>query len=86
MHRTQIYLKDSERRMLHLISQREHVSLSELIRRAIQKTYCGKGRDGDVERAVDRRAGMWAGREDMPSTRSHVRSLRRGKRLEKLHG
>ena len=86
MHRTQVYLKESERRMLHLISQKEHASLSELIRRAIEKTYLKKSRDKDLEKAVDLIAGLWAERTNLGSTDSYVRSLRKGRRLRRFYG
>ena len=86
MHRTQVLLKESERRLLHLISQKEHLSLSELIRRAIEKTYFKKSRDKNLEKAVDLIAGMWVERTDLGSTDSYVRSLRRDRRLRGFYG
>ena len=86
MHRTQVYLKESERRILHLISQKEHVSLSELIRRAIENTYFGKVKERNLEKAIDNIAGIWAGRDDIGSTENYIRSLRKGKRLKGLYG
>ncbi len=79
-----MYLKESERRMLHLISQRESISLSELIRRAIEKTYFKKTRDKNLPRAIREIAGIWQGRTDLGSTEAYVRSLRRGRRLKEF--
>ncbi len=86
MHRTQVYLEESERRMLHLMSQKENVSLSELVRRAIEKAYLGKAKDMNLESAVDAISGLWAERADIDSTGRYVRSLRRGDRLGRFYG
>ena len=86
MRRTQVYLKESERRMLHLISQEENVSFSELIRRAIEKAYLGRAGDRNLEKAVDSISGIWAKRDDIGQTDSYVRSIRRGKRLTRFYG
>ena len=86
MHRTQVLLQESERRALHLVSQKEHVSVSELVRRAIQKVYFKEVKDRDVEKAIDSIAGMWAERTDLGSTDTYVRSLRCGKRLTRFYG
>ena len=86
MHRTQVLLKESERRVLHLISQKEHASLSELIRRAIEKVYLKEAEDRNLENAIDSIAGIWAERTDLGSTDSYIRSLRRGERLARFYG
>jgi hypothetical protein len=86
MHRTQVYLKESERRILHLISQQEHVSLSDPIRRAIEQASERTGKERNLEKAVDSIAGIWAGRDDIGSTENYIRSLRKGKRLKRLYG
>jgi len=86
MRRTQVYLEESERRLLHLLSQKEHTSFSELIRRAIKKTYFRADRDRDMEKVVNSIAGIWAKRRDLGSTNSYIRSLRKGKRLGRFYG
>ena len=59
-----------------MISQKEHISLSELIRRAIEKVYCEEAKDTNMEKAIDSIAGIWAERTDLGSTDSYIRSLR----------
>ena len=86
MHRTQVLLKESERRVLHLISQKEHASLSELIRRSIEKVYFKEVKDRNLEKAIDSIAGIWAKRTELGSTERYVRSLRKGERLAKFYG
>ena len=76
MHRTQVYLKETERRILHLISQKEHTSLSELIRRAIEKVYLKEAEDRSLEKAIDLIAGIWTKRRDLGSTDGYIRLLR----------
>jgi hypothetical protein len=74
-HRTQITLTDEQYRRLLQESERTGVSLAELIRRAVERSY------GDVDRvetvrAIEESAGAWTGREF--DGKEYVESLRKG--------
>ena len=83
MKRTQIYLTAEQWRDLHLKSQREHKSIAELVREAIDKVYRAKKRSGFKE-ALYGVAGIWAEREDIDSTNEYVRGLRKTARLRRF--
>ena len=81
-HRTQVILDDDQYEALLRESRRHGVSLAELVRRAVDRTY---GRRGD--RAADRAAleasfGSWTGRDF--DGHAYVESHRKGmaRRLE----
>jgi hypothetical protein len=80
--RTQLYLEEDLWKALHVQAQETGVSVSEVVRRALRERYLG----GAAKRQEAMRAvvGMWSDRRDLEDTEAYVRSLRRGKRLEKL--
>lgn len=84
MRRSQIYLPIEQWRCLNALSHQVHETMSELIRRAIDKAY-GAGRGLDFPTSLQQAAGIWKDRKDLPSTRAYVRELRRGSRLQRLY-
>ena len=82
MKRTQIYLTNEQWRDLSVLSADEHVPVSELIRRAIDRVYKHNGRD-DFDQALEAVTGMWKDRTDIGSTDDYVRSLRKDTRMER---
>lgn len=83
MHRTQIYLSDSEALVLRSMSRKKKKTISELIRRAIDKTY-SINEKVNVEVAVDQALGTWAGYQDLPETQQYIRQLRKSTRLDRI--
>lgn len=83
MRRTQIYLTDEEWKALQEARQKEGVSMSALIRQAIDEYYL-KRRPGAFRKALAEVAGMWADREDLGSTEEYVRNLRQDTRPERF--
>jgi len=81
--RTQIYLRSEQWQKLQIESEREHKSVAELIRQAIDKIYLAK-RKPNFEEALDAVTGIWADRTDIGSTEEYVRSLRCGTRLKRF--
>ncbi len=79
MKRSQIYLPPEQWRLLSVLSDQRHESISELIRRSIGMTY--QKTQADTEAAVGKIFGLWRGRGDLPPTRAYVRRLRRSRRL-----
>ena len=83
MQRTQIYLSEDQRRWLTILSQQRGVTVSELVRDAITQVYSQQATN-ELESALDAVTGLWADREDLPSTDEYVRHLREDNRLERL--
>ena len=61
MGRTQIYLGDEELELLDRVSEATGASRSELIRRAVRRTF-GETTKAERIRALDASAGSWKGR------------------------
>lgn len=62
MSRTQVYLGPEELELLDRVAQATGASRSELIRRAVRRTYGGSPQ-ADKLRALEASAGSWVGRE-----------------------
>lgn len=85
LERTQIYLTRTELAALDRIEEETGISRSELIRRALDRSYLGPESLSREERiAIARRtAGAWKGRRETGA--EYVERLRSG-RLARLHG
>ncbi len=75
MRRTQLYLDDRMHRKLTALSRKRGVTVSELVREALEETYGQKGglRRLELMQSVK---GIWADRTDLPDTETYVRELR----------
>jgi hypothetical protein len=79
MIRTQVSVTEEQKRRLDELSATDGISLSELIRRAIDHCYPPhRSRAADLA-AIDRAFGAWTGRE-LDGT-AHVTAMRSGRRL-----
>ncbi|WP_022924332.1 ribbon-helix-helix protein, CopG family [Serinicoccus marinus] len=79
MQRTQISLTAEDRRLLDAAAARTGLSLSRLIRDAVNQTY-GAGRDADDDiAAIASASGAWVGRD--VDGAGYVETLRSGSRL-----
>jgi hypothetical protein len=78
--RTQIYL--DERQLVHLRSaaRATRLSVSEIIREAIDEKLARPSGPDEFERALAAAAGLWANRSDLGSTDHYVRQIRRDRR------
>lgn len=79
MLRTQVSLTEDQKRMLDAKSAESGLSLSELVRRAVDRCYGG---DRDVEQDLSRLragAGAWADRDE--TGQAYVERVRSGRRL-----
>ena len=86
MVRTQIYLDPVHKRELSQISHRRRVTVSELIRQAVDQ-FLEKSPSG-LEEALAKSFGLWGKRKDIGGTSIYVRKARRewekrGKRVRK---
>lgn len=73
-HRTQVTLEDEQYQRLLAHSARTGLSLAELVRRALDRTYGSTA--AEIQRALDESRGSWAHR-DLDGA-AYVDSLRRG--------
>lgn len=80
MKRSQIYLPLEQWRLLSILSDQSHESISELIRKSIDSTY-KRGKSVDFGKALAASFGIWKDRKDLPSTETYIRRLRRDRRL-----
>jgi hypothetical protein len=83
MRRTQILLPDDQWKELYTISRRQSTSVAELVRRAIAQAYPVRRR-ARFNHTLDAVTGMWQDRQDLGSTESYIRALRKAKRLERI--
>lgn len=83
MKRTQIYLTLEQWQALQAQSQKEHKTMAELIRHAIDKVYRQKKKD-TFKQTLLNMAGIWSKRTDIGSTDEYLRKLRAGDRLKRF--
>jgi len=77
MVRTQIYLTQEEKVALAVLSRKTGKKQSELIRQAVDSLIALSSRSRR-QHALDRAAGMWKGRNDLPDFAAVRRGLDRG--------
>jgi hypothetical protein len=84
MRRTQLYLDDHLWNVLHTQARSRKTSVSELVREAMRDRYLAK-RD-EQAKAMQEFVGIRKNRSETVDAVKHIRSLRRGDRLERLNG
>lgn len=67
-HRTQITLTDAQYARLLQESERTGLGLAELTRRAVDRVYPSAVERATLAAILDRAAGLWADRDDLPQT------------------
>lgn len=75
MRRTQLYLDDKMHRKLAALSRERGVTLSKLVREALDETY-GEAAAARRLALLQSVKGIWADRTDLPDTEAYVRDLR----------
>ncbi len=83
MKRTQLYIEDDVFKALRRVSKEKAVSISELVRAAVKKTYTLEKPD-DADLILKEAAGIWKERKDLPSAERYVRQMRKDTRKERL--
>lgn len=86
MRRTQIYLDDRQRRKLDGVARRTRRTVSELIRDAIDAQYGATPREDFLDALTSGAFGVWKERRDLGSTNRFVRTVRRGRRIDRMAG
>lgn len=82
MRRTQLYLDDQLWNALHVRAESTGKTISELVRIAVRERYLGDLQER--KRAMQAIVGIRKNRPEFENSEEYVRSLRRGKRLERL--
>ena len=83
MKRTQLYIDESLFRLMTLISLEQKTTVSDLVRKAIEKVY-GRVRRRSRLKALQAAFGIWKHRTDLPDTDTYIRSLRKDTRSKRL--
>jgi len=82
MKRTQLYIEEDVWKRLQILSRQSGTSISDLVRKAVRNQYMsGPENSRNVLMSV---VGLWKNRTDLPDTDTYVRSLRKGKRIERI--
>jgi len=84
MKRTQLYIDEGLLHQLSVLSREKRTTISDLVRKAIEKVYGRrKSREAFLE-ALQATAGIWKDRTDLPPTDEYVRSLRKRSRWKRF--
>ncbi|MCC6272298.1 MAG: ribbon-helix-helix domain-containing protein [Deltaproteobacteria bacterium] len=84
MRRTQLYIDEALFRSLTLLSRKKKITVSELVRRAIESAYGRRSQYSDRLKLMESAFGIWKNRKDLPSTEKYLRSLRKDSRAKRL--
>ncbi|MBI2982556.1 MAG: CopG family transcriptional regulator [Deltaproteobacteria bacterium] len=84
MRRTQLYIEEGLFHWLSLLSRERKTTISDLVRRALEKVY-GKRRSVKARlKALQAACGTWKDRTDLPPTDQYIRELRKGTRMKRF--
>ena len=84
MKRTQLYIDENLFYRLGVLSRQKRTTISDLVRKALEKVYGKRTDKEDFLKALQASAGIWKDRSDIPSTEEYVRSLRKSTRLKRF--
>ena len=85
MKRTQLYIDESQFQLLSFISREKKTTISDLVRKALDKVYGGKKRKTkEMIKALHAAFGIWKNRTDLPPTDEYIRALRKGTRMKRF--
>ncbi len=74
MKRTQVYLKESQKKELGLLAEQMGKSLAELVREAVDMYIVGNRKS--MDESILQTSGLWQSRDDIPDSVEYVNSLR----------
>jgi len=77
MKRTQLYIDEGLFHRLGVLSRERKTTISDLVRRAIEKVYGRRRSKEAFLKALRDTAGIWKDRDDLPPTQEYIRSLRK---------
>ncbi len=84
MKRTQLYMDESLFQLLTLVSLEKKTTISDLVRKAIEKVYGRRAHGKDRVKLLQAAFGIWQHRKDLPDTDTYVRALRKDTRSTRL--
>ncbi len=84
MKRTQLYIDDAIFHNLALLSREKKTTISDLVRKAIEKVYGRRKSNKAFLEALKASAGLWKDRKDLPPTEEYIRSLRKDTRMKRF--
>ena len=84
MKRTQLYMDEALFRMLSLLSRKKKTTISDLVRKAIEKVYGKKRSPEERLKALQSAFGIWKNRKDLPPTDEYLRAIRKDTRRKRL--
>ncbi|HHW03816.1 MAG TPA: CopG family transcriptional regulator [Thermoanaerobacterales bacterium] len=76
MKRTQVYLEDSQKKMLEKIAEQMNTSMGEIVREAINR-YIAENQTGTAIDAIKKTQGLWKDRCDIKDSNGWVDDLRK---------
>ena len=82
--RTQLYIDEGIFEMLATLSRKQKTTISDLVRKAVEKVYGRKKNERDKIKALKAAFGIWKNRKDLPPTDEYIRQLRKDTRAERL--
>ncbi len=84
MKRTQLYMDESNFHLLTLLSREKKTTISDLVRKAVERVYGKRRKRNDFLKALEATAGMWKDRKDLPPTDEYIRSIRKDTRMKRF--
>lgn len=84
MKRTQLYFDEGILRWLSALSREKKTTISDLVRKAVEKVYGRRRTSQERLKAFQAARGIWKDRTDLPPTQEYVRQLRKGTRMKRL--
>lgn len=70
--------------LLTLVSLERKTTISDLVRKAVEKVYGSHARRRNKVKSLQAAFGIWKKRTDLPDTDTYVRSLRKDTRSKRL--
>lgn len=70
--------------LLTLVSLERKTTISDLVRKAVEKVYGSRARHRNKVKTLQAAFGIWKNRTDLPDTDTYVRSLRKDTRSKRL--
>jgi len=84
MKRTQLYIDEGLFHRLSLLSRESKTTISDLVRKAIEKVYGRKKSPQERLKAFQAVCGIWKDRTDLPPTQEYIRQLRKSARMKRF--
>lgn len=84
MKRTQLYIDEGLFQTLTTLSRQKKTTVSDLVRKALEKVYGKSKKKDDFQKALKASFGIWKNRKDLPPTDEYIREVRRDTRAQRF--